>query len=372
MEYIVELDPNIPKRQRVVPLFSGLKDLHLEFIEVKKKLSPTAPVVVMKPVVSSKHKKDKIRYIEFDENDKKDKSDDEDDRKSDRTFKSHRSHRSHKSHRSHDSDDSDEDEKDNKRRKYDREHDDDDLDDKKSERSDHSDRVKARVKEESEDEKSEDEPEEVDQRSPEEIESEQRSIYTLKFKILRKKFKEREDELYIPEDHEDIKSIKNRYDTFMRTMAMENNISKWSKYVQGSWLATEVGFTQFLKIDMSGFTEYQMKSKDQYDLLLIELGEKNSSDYRSSIPVELRLLGLIIFQGLLFFVIKHISKQKGEHAQMLSMMIKGFFDTPTINSNSSVSEKIKDRSDERKMDNDVEEELKKEVKMKGPRRIVKN
>ena len=65
---------------------------------------------------------------------------------------------------------------------------------------------------------------------------------------------------------------------------------------------------------MSGFTQQQTAMMHKYDKLLVELGEKEYSSFGSSLPVEVRLLMMILFQAGIFFVGKTIEKRNGSSA----------------------------------------------------------
>ena len=51
---------------------------------------------------------------------------------------------------------------------------------------------------------------------------------------------------------------------------------------------------KFLHFDMEGFAQQQIASMSSYDQLLIELGEKTYVPEESKLPVEIRLLGMIV------------------------------------------------------------------------------
>jgi len=73
--------------------------------------------------------------------------------------------------------------------------------------------------------------------------------------------------------------------------------------------------------DMVGFASSQFKIMHRYDSLLLELAEKNSEGWASNLPVEVRLLGLVVLNTAIFFLFKYISKVKGQAAGNAFMSI---------------------------------------------------
>ena len=60
---------------------------------------------------------------------------------------------------------------------------------------------------------------------------------------------------------------------------------------------------------MEGFAQQQIASMSSYDQLLIELGEKTYVPEESKLPVEIRLLGMIVVNAAIFIVSKMIMKK---------------------------------------------------------------
>ena len=78
-------------------------------------------------------------------------------------------------------------------------------------------------------------------------------------------------------------------------------------------MATQWVVNKFLKIDMTGFAEQQILSMNQYDTLLVELGEKQRFQVPSQLPVELKLLLLVGLNAIIFIVSKMFLKSSGDN-----------------------------------------------------------
>ena len=168
---------------------------------------------------------------------------------------------------------------------------------------------KEKEKEEKEDEK-EEEKDPYAGLTPEEREIQEREEYTWRFRILRKQYKKT---LNLPEftEYTPLETIKLQYNQIIREMALDDNVDTYRTYLFGSWLAIEFVCTQWIGIDLSGFTKYQALMLHKYDKLLIELGEKSRGPWGANLPVEVRLIGLVLFQAGVFYLIKIVAGKFG-------------------------------------------------------------
>ena len=161
-----------------------------------------------------------------------------------------------------------------------------------------------------------DEPEEKEEEdpyaglTPEEREIKEREEYTWRFRILRKQYKKN---INLPTFTEftPLETIKLQYKQIIREMALDDNVDTYRTYLFGSWLAIEFVCTQWVGVDLSGFTKYQALMLHKYDKLLIELGEKSRGAWGANLPVEVRLIGLVLFQAGVFYLIKVVAGKFG-------------------------------------------------------------
>lgn len=146
--------------------------------------------------------------------------------------------------------------------------------------------------------------EEEEHESEEERENRERADLLFKFMVLRRQYPNVE----IPEfsDHSDVPTMKRVYENIIRRVSLDSSVDSYKQYLVGGLMVMEWVSTNWLGIDLGGFTQQQMKAMGQYDRLLIELGEKNYSTAASRFPVEVRLLFFIVFNAGLFFVQKMI------------------------------------------------------------------
>ena len=157
--------------------------------------------------------------------------------------------------------------------------------------------------------------------SPEEREIKEREEYIWRFRILKKQYKSRD----IPSfnEHDDLPLMKTTYERTVREIHLENNVDTYRTYLVGGFMVTEFVCTQWMNVDLSGFTSQQMLIMDKYDRLLIELGERSYNRWGADFPVEIRLIGFILLQAGLFYIGKIIADKAGGSVAELFRGITG-------------------------------------------------
>ena len=121
--------------------------------------------------------------------------------------------------------------------------------------------------------------------------------------------------------HSDYKTMSKTYQTTLKRVSVENNVENYKTYLCGGFLVVEFVLGKFLHFDMEGFAQQQIASMSSYDQLLIELGEKTYVPEESKLPVEVRLLGMIVVNAAIFIVSKMIMKKTGTN--IMGMMNAG-------------------------------------------------
>lgn len=149
-------------------------------------------------------------------------------------------------------------------------------------------------------------------------EEEEKREMLFKFEMLKKSY----PEANIRQDFtvkSDLNTIKTAYEMSVRRLSMDTTVEKYKSYLMAGFMATEYAFGHFLGLDMQGYTQQQILQMNQYEKLLIELGEKSYvPDGVSKFPVEVRLLFLVLMNAAIFVGSKMLMAKTG--ANLLNMV----------------------------------------------------
>lgn len=154
------------------------------------------------------------------------------------------------------------------------------------------------------------EPETIVEAEPEETEADKKRKIIRRLRTLRKI----NPNLNIPTEdftlEDDLELMQNTLDEVVQDIKVDQNLTIYKTFMQGYFVGTEF-LAGMLEIDMIGFAAAQMKQIRRYDSLLLELAEKNSGGWAANLPVELRLLGLVMINTAVYFAFRYIYNRKG-------------------------------------------------------------
>lgn len=141
-------------------------------------------------------------------------------------------------------------------------------------------------------------------------EAKKRADFRVKFSILREAY----PQMNIPEPREDqpLEEIEVIYKQYIKRIHIDSSVEQNKIYLLILWLIIEVVGSRFLKLPLTGYTKNQFQYMSKYQMLLIELGERSySASLGEGWPVELRLLAMAAFNGLIFVLVQMLAKKVG-------------------------------------------------------------
>ena len=138
-------------------------------------------------------------------------------------------------------------------------------------------------------------------------EEDQKRELLFKFEILRKSYPNTEIPMFSM--HNDFATMNKQYEYIIRKVQLESNVDSYKSYLIAGFMLLEFLFGK-VGLDMSGFSQQQINQMNKYEKLLIELGEKSYLPKRN-FPVEVRLLGMIFFNAVLFAFSKLVLQKQG-------------------------------------------------------------
>jgi hypothetical protein len=146
----------------------------------------------------------------------------------------------------------------------------------------------------------------------ESIDDKKREILT-KLDLLRKKYPNNAKtipDLNMQTSFSEMKSI---YQLELKKLEIDSNVTNYRQYLMGGFMLIEYILGRFLRIDLEGFTQQQIINMQQYEIFLIEIGEKNYVPEGKKWSVELRLFFFIFIQATMFTVSKLILQKTGNN-----------------------------------------------------------
>lgn len=322
----------------IIPRFNILPsdNLYLNLLENSKKIKPGAPLIPIKrkiikrseerefsPIVKkkeysddnkdvpSKLDKDLIKQLGLN-SDSSDSSSEEYNKKNGRTSDNEYDRRSDRK-----SDDENEKKSDNRSdHEYDR---------KNDNRSDHK----------KDDHRSDDEYEKKSHESPKKEQSEEdmRLEYFRRLRILKREYPSYTFPAY--NEFTSGQDLKRIYDDTYHTVTLDTNVEYYKTFLIVGFFGIEyVATKHFGMASFSGFANYQFQKMEKYNRLLIELGEKSYMSFANNLPVEVRLIGLLLFDAAIFFICKFLSNGNNNMiGKIFGDMLSSFGGGPPISQN---------------------------------------
>ena len=160
-----------------------------------------------------------------------------------------------------------------------------------------------------------------------EDELEERQELLAKFARLRMKYSNMDSlAISIPDFsiRSDLQKMRVSYSSISRLLKTQKTIADYKKYLTYVFIGVEFIFGHWLGFNMDGYLASQKDSISSYDSLLMELSEKYNKEKKSKVPVELRLVGMMGLNIVMFVIANNLmSGQFGVLGNIMGSMLKG-------------------------------------------------
>jgi hypothetical protein len=144
----------------------------------------------------------------------------------------------------------------------------------------------------------------------EELDAQKKREIIFKLKQLKTVYKDAQ----IPEvnEYQDLAVIQAQYDMFYRQLQLDSRVENYKKFLLCGFAVIEFVVQKLLKFEeMTGFTVQQLTNMNQYEKLLLEIGEKRKFEPDKGMAPELKLVGIIFINAAMFIGMKMLFKGGG-------------------------------------------------------------
>jgi hypothetical protein len=131
-----------------------------------------------------------------------------------------------------------------------------------------------------------------------------------KFKLLKKKYSQGN----IPEfsEHTDIRTLQREFESISKQIEIDVKVAKYKKWLFFAFMGLEFVIKNFFSYqDIIGLANHQSECINEYESLLVEIGEKNYIVDEKQYPVELRLFGAVCMNTAIFVFGRIVEKHLG-------------------------------------------------------------
>ena len=131
--------------------------------------------------------------------------------------------------------------------------------------------------------------------------------------MLRKRY----TKVKIPEfsEHTDVRTLQREYDMVHRQLVIDDRVANYKRILTWGMFGLEWILTKYVEFpDIAGFAIEQFFKINEYESLLLELGQKSYFTDQTQWPVEIRLLLMIMSNAAVFAIPKIVKRKTGDSA----------------------------------------------------------
>ncbi len=148
-----------------------------------------------------------------------------------------------------------------------------------------------------------------------------RAKFRIKLEDLRAKWKDYD----IPDySSDDLRMQHAEYYTYCDQLLKTVVSSQYKNMLIIFWIIMEFVGTKFLKLNLTNFTDSQLKNFGMYDYLLTKLGKKSKISIGKGLPIPVKIIGYSALNIVIFVILNYIAKLAGPSAvQMIDKLLRG-------------------------------------------------
>jgi hypothetical protein len=144
---------------------------------------------------------------------------------------------------------------------------------------------------------------------PDELEKKQKKDLIWKLHTMKRKYPDAN--LVDYDDTYELADMKDAYETTVKKIELDSNIETYQRWLVYGFAGIEYVMCQLIGIDMRGLTQFQGEKMNDYRALLVEIGEKPYAKIGQNLPVEAKLLLTMMFNTAAFYFFKNAAKHMG-------------------------------------------------------------
>lgn len=165
----------------------------------------------------------------------------------------------------------------------------------------------------------------------EEIMEDKRTELKWEYRLLAKKF-ERYVDIKIPKYNPNLpySESKDIFEKCQKEIRIEQRLISYKNYLKLGFSFAEYGMREYLGITLEGLADFHESQMDMYHPYLVDISYNANDTFFSSLPVEVRLVGVILIQTMLLYILtkgdaKEIRKltQKNREERDMNLAPKG-------------------------------------------------
>jgi hypothetical protein len=129
-----------------------------------------------------------------------------------------------------------------------------------------------------------------------------------------KRIKKLDKDANIPEFNEltDLNTLEREYSNVVKNLHIDSNVENYKKWLTMGFIGLEWVLSNLMKFEeIKGFSAAQMTSMNQYERILVEIGEKSYVPEEKRLAPEIRLIGIILMNAATFVGMKMLFKSTG-------------------------------------------------------------